>query len=241
MDDIFHNRETLLNIKKNQESKIREIIKKRNIDYLVHFTKIENLNSILENGLVPVSLQPKNNIKSIHNDEQRIDSQLDCTSCSVEFPNYKLFYTFRDKKFPGTKWIMIVIDTDVLFSPDNISYYCQMNAACIFPRVLSVKELCMGSSLENMFCECITTRENKMVHRNTLQIGDNITTDPQAEILISDIISSRHIASICFQNQSDINEYVRKNGDKLINKFDHQVVSGFFEARKDYSFWKKEN
>ena len=86
----------------------------------MHFTRIDNLNSILKNGLIPVSIQQKMKIPSARNDEQRIDSKLDCTSCSITFPNYKLFYTFREYKFPGSGWVVIVLDKDVLFSPSNI-------------------------------------------------------------------------------------------------------------------------
>jgi len=81
MEDFFPKRETLLSIKREQTDKIKEIVKRRKIEYLVHFTRIDNLNSILENGLIPVSMQQKMKIPSVHNDEQRIDSKLDCTSC----------------------------------------------------------------------------------------------------------------------------------------------------------------
>lgn len=241
MGRISTNPETLLKIKKDEEGKIKEILKRRKIEYFVHFTRIENLASIMKDGLVPVSLQQKKNIPSLHNDDQRIDSQLNCTSCSIGFPNYKLFYTFREYKFPGTKWVMIVVDPDILFSPTNIVYYCHTNAASVFPRVSSVKELCTAMAFENMYCESTITKENKLINRNDLQISDDITTDPQAEILISDIIAPEHIACIWFQSQSDIDEYVKNNGADLISKFGHQVISRFFKAREDYIFWKKEN
>ena len=59
MEDFFPKRETLLSIKREQTDKIKEIVKRRKIEYLVHFTRIDNLNSILENGLIPVSMQQK--------------------------------------------------------------------------------------------------------------------------------------------------------------------------------------
>lgn len=241
LEDFFPKRETLLTIKRNHEGKIKEIVAQRKIEYLVHFTRIDNLSSILKSGLIPVSLQHEMKIPSVHNDEQRIDSKLDCTSCSVAFPNYKLFYTFREHKFPGTSWVVIVLDKDVLFSASNISYYCQTNAAGVFPRVSSAKELCTASAFENMFCDSLTTKENKLIQRSTLQINDHITTDPQAEVLISDIIDKKHIGCVCFRNQLDIDEYISKNGKELLSQYDYQIVPGFFDARKDYMFWKKEN
>lgn len=241
MEDFFPKRETLLTIKSEQADKIKEIVTRRKIEYLVHFTRIDNLNSILHNGLIPVSMQQKMNIPSVRNDEQRIDSKLDCTSCSIVFPNYKLFYKFREYKFPGSSWVVIVLDKDILFSPSNISYYCQTNAAGVFPRISSAKELCMATAFENMFCDSLTTKENKVIQRASLQISDYITTDPQAEILISDVIDKKYIGCICFQKQADIDEYIAKYGKDLLDKYNYQVISGFFDARKDYMFWKKEN
>lgn len=223
-----------------EDNRIEEIIKKRKIPYLVHFTRIDNLNSILKNGLVPVCLQQKKNILSIHNDDRRIDAQLDCTSCSVGFPNYKLFYTFRELKYPGTMWVTIVINTDILFSPTNIKYYCYTNAAAVFPKIKNVKELCTATSFEKMFCELITQKENKIINRSSLQIDDYYTTDPQAEILISDIIEPKYIKGICFQKQNDIEYFIKNNGAKLISQYQYRIFTNYFDARKDYMYWKKE-
>ena len=239
--NFFPKRETLLTIKNEQADKIKEIVTRRKIEHLVHFTRIDNLNSILNNGLIPVSMQKKMKIPSVRNDEQRIDSKLDCTSCSIAFPNYKLFYTFREYKFPESGWVVIVLDKDALFSPSNITYYCQTNAAGVFPRISSAKELCTATAFENMFCDSITTKENKVIQRASLLISDYITTDPQAEVLISEAIDKKYIGCICFQKQPDIDEYITKYGRDLLDKYDYQVDSGFFNPRKDYKFWKKES
>ena len=242
MEDFFSKRETLLKIKSEQANNIKDIVARRKIEYLVHFTRIDNLNSILKNGLIPVSVQQKMGITSIRNDEQRIDSKLDCTSCSIGFPNYKLFYTFRkDKLLPRSSWVVIVLDKDVLFSPSNITYYCQTNAAGVFPRISSAKALCTATAFENMFCDYLTTKEKKVIQRASLQISDDITTDPQAEVLISDAIDKKYIGCICFQKQPDIDEYIKKYGTDLLEKYDYKIVPGFFGARQDYMFWKKES
>ena len=91
-----------------------------------------------------------------------------------------------------------------------------------------------------MFCESLAIRENKLIHRASLEISDYITTDPQAEILISDVIDPEYIGCICFQTQRDVDEYIQRNGKDLLDKYDYQIAPGFFDARKDYMFWKKE-
>jgi len=68
-----------------------------------------------------------------------------------------------------------------------------------------------------------------------------LETDPQAEILISDVIDKKHIIGVCFHNHSDLEEYIRSDGGILLNKYKHKVAPALFKYRKDYSFWQKEN
>ncbi len=231
LDDLFPNRESLLEINKDHEDKIKEIIMNRKIEYLVHFTRIENLSSILKIGLYSVSEQLKNNIHSIRNDEQRIDKKLDCTSCSVMFPNFKLFSSFRKYNSPKSKWVVILLDKDVLFSPDNIKYFCQKNAAGLYMGLdASSKKFCTADAFENMFYDPDL--------RVSLHINDYLTTDPQAEILISDIINTKYISGICFEKQSDLDEYLKKYNDNFLSNYDYDIIPGFFYDRKDSEFWR---
>ncbi len=225
---------------REKKDRIEEILERRNIKSFIHFTRIENLDSILKFGLVPVSIQQSLNLCSIHNDLQRIESQLDCTSCSIGFPNYKLFYDFRKNKYPETKWIVIEISSDILFLNKNTAYYCETNAARVLPKTPNISKLCSASSLENMFSEYVTTKEGIGIRRIDLKIDNSKTTDPQAEILIRDIIHPRYIERICFRNQEDINEYIMKNGAELLSKFEYQTQASYFKPRNDYEFWKKE-
>ncbi len=240
MEEPFPNRETISRIKRDQEDKIREIIDRRKIQHLVHYTRTDNLHSILQNGLIPVSMQQQKKILSVHNDDQRVDSKLDCTSCSITFPNYKLFFSFREHRFPGTRWAIIVVNRAVLFSPSNIAYFCHTNAAGVLPRIASTKDLCTAKALENMFCDSLITKENNLVQRTSLQISDCLTTDPQAEILISNVIDRKYIDRVCFQNQRDIDEYLEKNGPDLLRQYDIKIAPELFAPRNDYMFWKKE-
>ena len=47
----------------NEITKIEEIIQKRSIRKLIHFTRIKNLKSIIDNGLLPRSELEKRKIK----------------------------------------------------------------------------------------------------------------------------------------------------------------------------------
>lgn len=229
-------KENLPNIKKEQTEEIKNIVSNRGIEHLVHFTRIENLNSILQYGLVPVILQEQMGINSVRNDEQRIDSKLDCTSCSITFPNYRLFYKFREYDYPGTRWVVLAIDKSILFSPSNITFFCYTNAARVIPQTRNLEDLCTVNAFKNMFCDTIIIN-GRRVRRELLNINDNFTTDPQAEILISDIIDKEYINCIYFQNEDDLQYYKENYGLDILKKYNYDIDRNFFDARTDYDFW----
>ncbi len=237
MDNDSSNRIFLTRSQKYHNRRILEILERRKIEHLVHFTRIENLLSVLENGLVPVSLQKESNICSIRNDEKRLDLRLNCTSCSVEFPNYLLLYTFKNK-YPDSRWVVIKINTEVLTTHNNHAYYHQSNAAGT-SNLSKLIELRSSISFEKMFCVKIQSKENRIIARSELQINDHYTTDPQAEILISEIIDPKNFECVCFNYQIDLDEFVMKNGRESLAKIKYSVDPEIFAARKDHLIWKK--
>lgn len=238
--NIVQSQEILLKIKKEHEDKIKEAVKKRRIEHLFHFTRIENLQGILQHGLVPVSMQGELGIISIHNDDKRFDQRRDCTSCSVGFPNWQLFYNFQ-KRDPKIRWAIIRLKTEVLFSPQSINLYCETNAARVLSRDQDLRKFCSYEAFESMFCDSIKTNENKHIQRNALSIVDYMTTDPQAEILISDIIDIKYIDSICFRDVEDRRLFIQFNGAAELKLFDNSIIPYLFSQRKDFKFWEKEN
>jgi hypothetical protein len=228
-------KETLLELKIEQEDKIREIVERRKIEHLVHFTRIDNLHSILQSGLIPRSMQQEFNLSSLINDEGRFESRLDCTSCSVAFPNYLLFHTFRECKFPGSRWAIIFLNIDILFSPSNIAYYYQTNAATANHRDTNTKELCSAQAFENMFCDSVMAK-NRFYKRTPQQIHDNWTTDPQAEVLISDVIDNKYIDGVCFQNQNDVDAYILSHGEEFLDRYTYGIILDFYKNRPDCLF-----
>lgn len=238
--NIVQSQEVLLKIKREHEDKIKETVRKRKIEHLIHFTRIENLQGILQHGLIPVGLQGEMKINSIHNDEMRYDQRRDCTSCSVGFPNWQLFYSFQLRD-PKARWVIIRLKTEVLFSPQSINLFCITNAARVLSSDQDLKEFCTFDAFESMFCDSIKIKENNSIQRNALSIVDYMTTDPQAEILVSGIIDTKYINSICFRDGDDRRLFIRNFGDAELNLFDYNISPYLFSPRKDFKFWEKEN
>lgn len=212
---------------------INFILKRRRIKYLVHFTRVENIKSILEYGIVPVIDHTNYSIKATINDKLRIDNYPSASSFSVEFPNYKLFYYYRSEKYCNTDWLVIRIKPEILTSKNNEVYFCQTNAANLANRNLGVS----AEYFENMFSETIITKAGQRINRIDLGIPEKYSTDPQAEILIEGIISPEYFYSLSFENKGAID---KSNIDinNVSNKIKLEVGSALFKPRNDYDFWR---
>ena len=93
---------------------IRRILEKREIKHLVHFTRVENLESILQYGLVPRSMYRALGMQGVCNDDKRLDGRIDCNSISVEFLIIGCFTNFG-MQTRVQKWVVFKIDVEALF------------------------------------------------------------------------------------------------------------------------------
>lgn len=238
--DLEANRErTKRNFQMAERDRIRDVLDRRGIHNLYHFTRIENLNSILTHGLLPVSLHNGHRISSIRNDYERFDSLFNFTSFSVGFPNYKLFYYFSNKIYPETKWVVLELNANMLTTPNRTICYCKTNAAYLIPRQKDLNKLTFSSAFEEMFAERIVTTDNREVLRRELKIREDQTTDPQAEVLIKGKIDPVFITGICFENERDLNSFKDMNFHLLKNR-KYRVDKELFKYRKDFSHWSRE-
>lgn len=166
------------------------------------------MESILSHGIVPVDRHEEFGIRALRNDRERLDNKKDCTSFSIEFPNYELFFKYRESDYPNSKWVVIVISIDILFSDMREKYFSYTNAASNFCRK---NEYCRKSNseigFEKMFQKTDCTNWNREIHRSSLKIPDSWSTNPQAEVLISGIINPQYITSVCFNSQEDLLAY----------------------------------
>jgi hypothetical protein len=221
----------ILKIKQNE--RINLTIKQRSIKDLIHFTRVENLSSILTHGLVPLSKHEDFSINAVVNDTFRYDNLLSATSLSIEFPNYKLFYYYRDTIYKGFEWVVIKVNVDLLNSKAIKAYFCQTNAANTSNRMMGDD----AESFENMFAEIITTKCGKSINRNDLQIPEKFTTDPQAEVLIEGIIGPEHFSSISFSNKYILDKCI-SDCYFVKHEIDLLVEPTLFRGRNDFEFWR---
>ena len=212
---------------KQEKEEIIKICKERKIDGLLHFTNVNNLESILMRGIIPVWLHEAAKINSEKNDIERRDNHLECTSFSIGFPNYKFFYSIRNNN-SDKRFAVIKIKPSILWEKYRV--FCIHNAAD--NRIICKDSLALSkaSEFKSMFDDIET------INRELLNIPDNYTTDPQAEVLVEGCIEVDYIDEIIFNNYDDLNKF--KNCNYINNQIKLRVDNKYFSPRVDYIYWQ---
>lgn len=206
---------------------MQENLNKRGIKHLLHFTKYSNFPSIMARGLLRRSELDTQDISYAFNDEMRLDRHPNSLSVSISFPNYRMFYSAR-QRYSDDTWVVLVLSTNVLIQKP-CSYYSQ-NAATGCYNGVPRTELQGEASFDAMFADV------GGVKRAALGIPTDFTTDPQAEILVFSDIEPQHIIGVATQN-ADQEREVRQ-------AYPHFGDSGamrypiLFRSRKDYKHWQ---
>lgn len=174
---------------------IKEIIKKRNIKWLCHFTPRENLEFIKKDGL-----QPRNLITHQYQvtDTGRFDRFKNSICLSISKPNK---WIFDKKKESGLDLCLLLISPDILFEKECLFY--PHNAATASYRNIDINELKGYQALENLFLPSISYQKSNLPiqtsYRNDYLL-DCETTSDQAEVQCLDIIEPKYIEYILDEN-----------------------------------------
>jgi hypothetical protein len=201
----------------------------RRIDTLVHFTRLENLASVLADGLVPRSVLEGQARRAIFNDGLRTDGHKDAVCLSVSFPNYKMFYKCRLADQAAT-WAVLLIRADVLWELDCA--FCWVNAACSAISRLPLAVLKDSSSLEKMFADQCGVSG---ISRAACAIPDCYPTNPQAEVLAFSRVPLSYVTAICFNDQRGRSEFQVPHGSRIAV----DVKPAYFSARSDWQVWNQ--
>lgn len=200
---------------------IKNVMAEHKITKLYHFTRIENLPSILQHGIIPVGQLAASDINYYNNDMLRLDGCKDASCLSISFPNYKMFYRLR-KQDEKAAWVVLELDARILYELDCA--FCYANAARGDVSALSVEERRSAAALANMFAERGHSRE---------ELTREYPTDPQAEVLAFAKIPPEFIKCVYVENTSVENTYIEEANVKcLVNDY-------YFAPRFDYKNWSR--
>lgn len=197
--------------------KIYEEIKKRGITKFVHFTRLDNVESIIKFGIVPSYFHDALNINAIKSN----NNGYGYVCLSVSFPNYQMFYKKRLED-PNKNWVVVGIDPSVILD-DNIFYSFDIGN--------SARSGAYNGTTYEDFLSMFKDFGN--IKRESLKIPDKFTTNPQAEIMIRSEIPPKYIKSIFVCNNEDM-IYLKKFISNNINLVKDPKI---FSSRKDYKVW----
>ena len=201
---------------------IKEYIAARGIHSLYHFTRVENLESILQHGLLSVAELQRQGIRHFYNDSARMDKCPDANCLSISFPNYRVFCRKRKEKVNAI-WVVIELDAKILYELDCA--FCRTNAARSDIAALSLDERRGVGALERMYDEIEHMRGN---------IPQSYPTDPQAEVLALENIPPKYIKGV-YVNNGFVQYYV----EELHRFVDCRVKGEFFGPRCDWEAWRQ--
>lgn len=175
-----------------EQTAIQAVVTNRDIPYLVHFTRVENLPSILRNGLRPRGLlNDLTNEVTLVNDAIRADGKIGYNCLSVSFPNCSMFWRCRideNGERDNTDWVVLLISKRVLFDKNCLFY--PINAATNSVSSLPINKFNNAIALEAMFAE---GRDHWLQNHDP--------TDVQAEVMVEGVIEPEYFGYCLFENQ----------------------------------------
>ena len=208
-----------------------DILTRRGVTRLCHFTKLQNLTHIITcaDGIL-ASSSIRQDTKNV-NDTARYDGELDFVCCSVQYPNswflHKAMQNYPDKIF--SEWVVLYIHLNILEYKNT--KFCPCNASRANGAYIS-KNM---DNIDSIFASTVST----FAYPKTSKMLSCCPTDGQAEILIENNIPRKYIQAIAvgnedvagrvysilkINNQKHISIYIAP--DILTAKWSHMIKKG---------------
>jgi hypothetical protein len=225
LDDVT--RKAFIIQAKNQQmadfTSIERLIRRRGITKLFHFTHVNNLNSILEEGIKPRLELSNSSIKYEECDPDRHDGFLEGFSVSLTKPNTFLFSSKSIEK--AFKLVVLEIAANSLLTQSFVAFPTNAASSTSTDGVKKSPQRYLGfQGLSRLFLE------NSF--RNQLRLPDNEPTDLQAEILFFETIEPLKIRKIHIPSNFPVESRQIIEGLKIRFpelEFDHVCSCGILE------------
>ena len=199
-------------------------VKSRSINYVWHFTKIENVDSIIANGLIPRATLEAQGAAVAYNDQCRMDGQRTANCLSIGYPNYKMFYSLRCQD-SSQIWVVVAFKPEILWLKDCA--FCHENAASNNVTAIPIQNRRGVAAFRRMF-DPVAGKPD----RATLKLPDDYPTNPQAEILVFDTIEPQYIERVITLDKQTEQALKARHPN-----FDFLYDREFYSARLDHKYW----
>lgn len=198
----------------DENRRIASIIIERGITTLVHVTHVDNLESILEKGIVPRESVPEG---AVTIDTTRSEGKRNCNCLSVERPNRRYFNQHAYDYGGRSSFVCLCIKPTILLD-EKKKYYCPYNAATnTVSNKIYKGELTTSESFQGMFADHINEWGP---YAGTIDIDrdqDRLPCWPtsiQAEILYEGVIKPENILTVDFMSEKE-----REASQDILNRY----------------------
>lgn len=215
---------------------LRQFIRKNKLSFLTHFTRMDNLKSILQFGILPASiLQSNRTFNFVRRNEVALPSEWDSlVSMNISFPDYKLFNQLQNHQ--PSDWVILLIDIRVL--TDFPCYFFPGRAletitTAPAPQIV-LQDYQKASDFKALFSD------RKDVKRKDLDIPPFYPTDPTSEVLSFFPIAPSYITQVFFHSDYKFNMWALSNTEFAVTQDRNRWATGlqYFSPRSDYTYWK---
>lgn len=217
----------------NNAKQIRQRVENRGIKGLVHFTHIQNVDSILEHGIMPpnetrqLEATLENEETFIFPDQYRADGK-NASCLSIMFPNNEMLWHKR-QQYGDKAWVFLLLKPDILWECDCAFY--PTNAASVGLRHEPVENFKTADAFESMFAREVikeTTTNGVDPITRSPDLKRFLPTDVQAEVLVFNTITPNYIIK-CLHHSG-------LNMDLLIKRYPNITFSSITEQHRFYGF-----
>jgi hypothetical protein len=190
--------ETSLNLLHSYDPRpyVRKYVEAKGVPFLVHFTDVVNLQSIVRHGILSVSELEQRTIPFARNDSDRLDGHACAISLSIAHPNDRLFLRWR-RENKQRRWVVLLIDPSVLW--ENQVKFCSWNAADHRERDVGRWSHQGFASLKLMFAP-----QNGLPSRAEQNLHPYDPTNVQAEALVFDPVPPEKIVGAVFNDHESM-------------------------------------
>lgn len=189
-------------------NEIRDFSEALGVPYLLHFTRADNIPSIIQHGIVPVGLTENQGIEALTNDCGRFDYQLGATCVSIGFPNHRMFYKYRNAD-EAAEWAVLAIKPEVLWTKPCA--FCQRNAADALVTEIPIAQRMTVAAFSAMYQEIEGDRS-----RADQKLKAFDPTHDQAEVLVFSVIEPGLIGGAAFNSNAVKEKYQAVLGNRQV-------------------------
>ena len=212
-------------VRLSDDSQVVDFLRERSVRFLVHFTHVDNLPSIMKKGILPRS---KIKEKGVFSDDMRLDGNGEFGCFSLSYPNYLMLYQKRRKS--PCQYIILIIDIEALseIEEEDILFF-PGNAARSDMREKGGHGT---GAIEAMFAENTFSKDGIEICRKEQRLESQYTTDPQAEVQIRAAVPSKYIRKIYVEDK-----YTGNRVKKIVDGTDIAVEANSGMFWPEYPHW----